>query len=197
MAWITKNSATIQIPRREDPYLTGEMKSEFERDILPRYATKQAALLPVLHEVQHHEGWLPFQALEEVAAFLDLTPAEVLDTASFYEEFYLEPVGRYTIGVCQSIACEALGHERIVDHVRRKLGIEPNETTDDGLFTLRCMECLGACDTAPCALVNEDRHDLLTIESIDELIDSIRERETPGSSSNEAGTEVASVASEA
>jgi len=177
MAWITKNSATLTVERRDEPYLTEAMKADLMRRILPRYETKMAALLPVLHEVQHHAGWLPDQALVEVASFLELTPAEVLDTASFYEEFFFHPVGKYVIGVCQSIACEACGHEAIVDHLRARLGIEPHETTPDGLFTLRCMECLGACDTAPCALVNEDRHDLLTIKQIDALIDEIRSRQ--------------------
>lgn len=177
MAWITKNSATMEIERRDEPYLTHAMREDLTKRILPRYETKMAALLPVLHEVQHHVGYLPHQALLEVAEFLDLAPAQVLDTASFYEEFFFNPVGKYIIGVCQSIACEACGHEKLVDYLRVKLGIEPHETTPDGLFTLRCMECLGACDTAPCALLNDERHDLLTIEQIDRLIDEIRRRE--------------------
>lgn len=178
MAWITKNSATMEIERRDEPYLTQTMRDDLAKRILPRYETKMAALLPVLHEVQHHAGYLPHQALLEVADFLDLAPAQVLDTASFYEEFFFHPVGKYIIGVCQSISCEACGHQAIVDHLRDKLGIEPHETTSDGLFTLRCMECLGACDTAPCALVNEERRDLLTIGQIDALIDEIRRRES-------------------
>ncbi|MCC6906779.1 MAG: NADH-quinone oxidoreductase subunit NuoE [Phycisphaerales bacterium] len=178
MAWITKNSATMTIERREQPYLTEEIKADLTRRVLPRYETKMAALLPVLHEVQHHAGYLPHQALLEVADFLELTPAQVLDTASFYEEFFFTPVGKYIIGVCQSIACEACGHQEIVDYLRGKLGIEPHETTSDGLFTLRCMECLGACDTAPCALVNEERHDLITIEQMGSMIDEIRARES-------------------
>ncbi len=177
MAWITKNSATMTIERREQPCLTDEMKADMSKRLLPRYETKMGALLPVLHEVQEHVGYLPHQALQEVAEFLELTPAEVLDTASFYEEYHFSPVGKYVIGVCQSIACEACGHQPIVDHLRKKLGIEPHETTSDGLFTLLCMECLGSCDTAPCALVNEDRHDLISIEQMDQMIDEIRARE--------------------
>jgi NADH-quinone oxidoreductase subunit E len=78
-----------------------------------------------------------------------------------------------------------LGHERIVDHLRSRLGIEPGETTPDGLFTLRCMECLGACDTAPCALVNDRRHDNLTIEQMDGVIDEIRGSGVGGRGSGE------------
>lgn len=186
MAWITKNSANTKIPRRDEPYLSGSIRARLERDVLPKYPTKHAALLPVLHELQHHVGWLPYQCLMEVAAFLDLKPADVLDTASFYDEFHLEPLGRHIIGVCQSISCEACGHETLLDFLRAKLDIEPGETTADGLFTVRCMECLGACDGAPCGLVNEDRHDLLTPDALDHMIDEIREIESRASDSASA-----------
>jgi NADH-quinone oxidoreductase subunit E len=171
MAWITKNSAGMQIPKRDKPYMSEALKAQLTAEYLPRYEDTKGALLPVLHAVQHDVGYLPLQALMEVAAFLNLKPADVLDTATFYEEFHLEPVGKYIIGVCQSIACELGGHEPIVDRVRQRLGIEPGETTPDGHITLLCMECLGACDTAPCGLFNEERYDNLTIESIDALLD--------------------------
>lgn len=177
MAWITKNSATMEIPRRDDPYLTDGMKKRYTKDILPKYPTKHAALLPVLHDLQHHVGWLPYQGLIEIAEFLELKPSDVLDTASFYDEFHLEPVGRHIIGVCQSISCEACGHETLISFLREKLGVEPGETTEDGLFTVRCMECLGSCDTAPCGLVDEDRHDLLTPDDLGRVIDEIRAKE--------------------
>lgn len=173
MAWIVKPSATAKFPVRSEPYLTAEMKARFEKDILPRYETKHGALMPILHEVQHVYHHIPYQAMVEIATFLSLTPGDVLDTVSFYEEFHTEKVGKYVIGVCQSIACEVCGHQAILDHVREKLGIEPHETTDDGKFTLLALECLGACEGAPCALVNDDRHDNLTISSLDKIIDSL------------------------
>lgn len=174
MAWITKNSATTQIPMRDEPYLTEETRARYEAEIVPRYEIRTGALLPILHDVQHCVGWLPPQALAEVAGFLGLTPAQVLDTASFYDEFHLKPVGRHIIGVCQSISCEVCGHMPILDHLSRKLGIEPGQTTRDGHITLRAMECLGACDTAPCALVDQDRYDNLTIADIDQIIDGLQ-----------------------
>jgi NADH-quinone oxidoreductase subunit E len=174
MAWITKNSATMTIPRRDEPYLTDDIKSTIRDTIIPRYESNMGAILPALHEVQHHVGYLPYQALIEIAEFLDVPPQIILDTASFYDEFFLEPVGRYLIGICQSISCEACGHAKLIDHVRARLGIESGETTDDGLFTFRTMECLGSCDTAPCALFNEHRKDHLTVEQIDAFIDQIR-----------------------
>jgi NADH-quinone oxidoreductase subunit E len=92
---------------------------------------------------------------------------------SFYEEFRAEPVGKYVIAVCQSLACEICGHQTILDHLRQKLDIEPHETTDDGRFTLLALECLGSCDTAPVALVGDELHENLTIERIDEIMDEL------------------------
>ena len=164
----------MQIDRREEPYVSEADCDRYTTEILPRYAEKKAALLPILHDVQERHGWLPYQALMEIAGFLGISAAEVLDTASFYDEFRLRPMGRYIIGICQSIACEVCGHERILEHMTRKLGIDVGETTEDGLFTVRAMECLGACDTAPCALLNTHRHDCLTIEAIDAMIEECR-----------------------
>ena len=87
MAWIVKDSARMQIERRAEPYVTAAMKSHFEKEILPRYATKQAALLPLMHEIQHEHGWIPPQAIEEAGEFLGLSAAEVYDCVTFYEEF--------------------------------------------------------------------------------------------------------------
>lgn len=175
MAWIVKPSATMEVERRAEPYLSDAMKQQFEREILPRYETKLGALTPILHAVQHTYGYLPAQAQDEIATFLEITAAEVLDCVSFYEEFHEHPVGTYVIGVCQSIACEVCGHQAILDHLRQKYDIEPHETTTDGRFTLLAMECLGSCDTAPVALVNEELHEGLTIEKLDEVLDGLAE----------------------
>ncbi len=171
MSWITKPSATTKIDRRSEPYLTAAMKSQYEQTIFPRYETRMGCLMPILHDVQHHYGFIPYQAMIEIATFLGIKPADVLDTVSFYEEFRPEPVGKCVIGICQSIACEVCGHQALVDHVRERLGIEPHETTTDGKFTLLTMECLGSCDTAPVALFNETLHEKLSIDAIDRLID--------------------------
>jgi len=173
MTWTIKPSATAKIPKRDEPYLTAEMRARFESEVIPRYEQKRGALMPILHEVQHRYGYIPYQAMIEIAPLLEISPGDVLDTASFYEEYHIEPVGKYVVAVCQSIACEVCGHQTILDHLRDKLGIEPHETTDDGKFTLLALECLGACDGAPCALVNDDRFDNLTIERIDEILDGL------------------------
>jgi NADH:ubiquinone oxidoreductase subunit E len=172
MAWITKNSGTMQTPKRAEPYLTAEIRQRLTAEVLPRYETKRGALLSTLHEVQHRWGWLPWQALEEVAAFLELTPAEVWDCASFYEEFWLQPKGNTVVAVCRSIACEVCDHKKITDACRAKLGIEVGETTDDGRFTLVELECLGLCEGAPACLVNETMVMGATPESIVKAIDA-------------------------
>lgn len=170
MAWYVKPSATTTITTRPEPYLTDAAKARYEGELVPRYEKRQGALLPILHDIQHEHRCIPHQAMVEIAAFLEIHPGEVLDTVSFYEEFTIDPTGTYVIAVCQSIACEVCGHQALVDHLRQKLDIEPHETTDDGRFTLLTLECLGACEGAPCALINDDRHDNLTIESLDELL---------------------------
>lgn len=179
MAWITKNSAGMKVARQDEPYLTEAMKADLKARMLPRYETRLAALLPCLHAVQHEHGWIPAQAMLEIAEFLGIKPSEVIDTASFYEEYWLKPKGKYLIQICRSIACEFCGQQEITDAVREKLGIDVGETTDDGLFTLIELECLGSCDTAPVALVNEHLHERLTRQEILRVIDEVREGRRP------------------
>ncbi len=173
MAWNVKPSATTQIQQPSKPYLTKKMRDGYAAEILPRYEKKQGALMPILNDVQHRYRCIPPAAMVEIARFLEIAPADVLDTVSFYEEYTTEPTGEFVIAVCQSIACELCEHGVILDHLRRKLDVEPHETTDDGRFTLLTLECLGSCDTAPVALVNEILHENLTIEKIDEIIDGL------------------------
>jgi len=175
VAWKVKPSATTKIPTRDEPYLSDAMKARFAEEIVPRYEQKRGALMPILHEVQHEYGHIPYQAMVEIAAFLDIAPGDVLDTVTFYEEYSTEPLGKYVIAVCQSVACEVCGHQAILDHLREKLDIEPHETTEDGRFTLLTLECLGACDGAPVALINDDLHVNLTIEKIDQFLDALPE----------------------
>jgi len=174
MAWITKNSASTRIEHRDQPYLTPAMKQDLRSRVLPRYEQSKGALLASLHAVQHEYGWVPHQAMLEIAEFLAIAPAEVIDCASFYEEYWLRPKGKHLISICRSIACEFCGHEKITQAVKDKLGIDVGETTPDGLFTLIELECLGSCDTAPVALVDEHLHELLTPEAVLRAIDEVR-----------------------
>ena len=170
MAWITENRRTATVDRRPEPYLTDELKAELTSKYFPRYPTKRAVLLPALHAIQHKYNWIPPQALEEVAAFLELAPAEVLDTATFYEEYWLKPKGQYLLQVCRSLSCEICGSNELTSHLKNKLAIELGETTEDGRFTLVELECLGACGTAPVMLVNDVLHEELTVAKLDRII---------------------------
>ena len=170
MAWITENRRTETVERRPEPYLTDDMKIDLATRYFPRYPTKRAVLLPALHTIQHTYGWIPVQAMEEVGAFLELQPAEVMDTASFYEEYWLRPKGQYLLQVCRSLSCEICGSRQITEHLQRKLELELGETTADGRFTLIELECLGSCGTAPAILVNDVLHEDVTVETVDELI---------------------------
>ena len=173
MAWITKDSAGTKIERRAEPYLTDAMKKDLTDKVLPRYAQKQGALLPVLHTIQHAHGWIPAQAMMEIAEFLGLKPADVIDTASFYEEYWLKPKGKHLVQVCRSIACEFCGQKEITDACKAKLGIDVGETTDDGNFTLIELECLGSCGTAPAALIDEKLFENLRPEEVAKLLDDV------------------------
>ncbi|MEM9251513.1 MAG: NADH-quinone oxidoreductase subunit NuoE [Planctomycetota bacterium] len=166
MAWITKDSANTQIDRRDEPYLSDAFKKSFDEKYAHRYPDRRALSLPILHAIQHEYNYLPYQALEEAADFLGIGVSDLLDTATFYEEYFLEPKGKYTVWVCQSVSCEIMGEGNVTQAISDKLGIQPGETTADGKFTLMKVECLGACGGAPCALINEDLAEDLTPENV-------------------------------
>lgn len=173
MAWLTENRRTATIERRGEPYLTDEIKRSLEAKYFHRFPTKRAALLPVLHAIQHEYNWIPMQALEEAAEFLGMAPAEVLDTATFYEEYWLKPKGQFLIQVCRSLSCEICDSKKLTEYCQQRLGVELGETTSDGRFTLVELECLGACGTAPVALVNDVLHEELTVEKLKAIIDAL------------------------
>ena len=184
MSWKPKPSASLDPAAldslaHEDtghtgPWCTESMKSSWRETILPKYPTTHGALMPILHELQDQYRCIPFQAMVEIATFLEIPPSEVLDTVSFYEEFHSEPVGRCVVGICQSIACEVCGHAALERQLRSKLDLEPHETDDEGRFTLLQLECLGSCDTAPVALFNDELLENLTMEQVDSVIDELR-----------------------
>src|SRR4051812_16737827 len=174
MAWIVEDRRNVAV-EKAGPYLTDDMKIDIANKYFPRYPNKRACLLPVLHAVQHAHGWIPVAAMEEIAGFLGMSPAEVMDTATFYEEYWLRPKGKYLIQVCRSLACEICASKQLTSQVQKKLGLEIGETTADGRFTLVELECLGSCGTAPAALVNEVLFENLTPAKLDEVLDSLPE----------------------
>ena len=172
MAWIAEDRRHERLSAGQ-PLLTDELKAHLADTYFPRYPTKRACLLPALHIVQHEYGHIDPAALQEIGDFLEISPAEVLDTATFYEEYWLRPKGKYLVQICRSLACEITGSDTIVAGLVDKLGIEPGETTDDGRFTLVELECLGSCGTAPVALLNDVLHETISLESISEMIDKL------------------------
>ncbi len=152
-----------------------EMLQTFDQ-IVARYPVKRSALIPILHEVQHRLGYLTQEAMVEVARYLDLHPVEVAETASFYDLLNLRPVGKYQILFCHNLSCTLLGAERILAHLQKTLGITAGETTPDGLFTLKRMECLASCGTAPAMQVNGEFYENLTEARVDEILDGLRRR---------------------
>jgi NADH-quinone oxidoreductase subunit E len=144
------------------------------RDYFPRYPSRRAVVLPALHLVNERLGYVPHAAVVEIAGLLELAPAEVQDTLSFYGFFKQDrPQGRTRIWVCRSISCAACGGESLLEYLCEKLGIRPGETTPDGRVSLEYAECLGACDYAPAMLAGETLYKSLTKEKIDEFVKSL------------------------
>jgi NADH-quinone oxidoreductase subunit E len=173
MAWTTLNRLQQYQPTRAEPYITEAMRREIVEKYFPRYPRKQAALLPLFHLLMHAYGFIAPQAMDEAATLLEITPAQVQDAASFYEEFRFEPSGKYVVQVCRSIACEICGHQQILDRIKAVFGIENFETTPDNLLTLLEVECLGLCERAPAALINGKPHGPLTPDGFVETLKNL------------------------
>jgi NADH-quinone oxidoreductase subunit E len=150
--------------------LTAEMIDAI-RAFIPRYPSKQAVTLPALHIVNERLRYVPLQAVVEIAELLDLAPAQVQDTLSFYGYFKQDkPHGRCRLWVCRSISCALRGADELLDHLSHTLHVRPGETTPDGRITLEFAECLGACEHAPCVLANNDLHKSVSQTQADELV---------------------------
>jgi NADH-quinone oxidoreductase subunit E len=143
-------------------------------EIVARYPERQAAMLPVLWVVQGEKGWIPADAMEWVARKLECTPATVQSVVRFYTMFDDRPVGKYKLQVCRTLSCELMGARRIIDHLRERLGVEPGQTTEDGLFTLQEVECLASCGTGPMLQCNLKFYENLTLERVDALLEELR-----------------------
>jgi NADH-quinone oxidoreductase subunit E len=141
--------------------------------IIKRYpeGREKSALIPILHIAQaEFDGWLSPATMDYVASILNIQPIEVYEVASFYSMFNLNPVGKCLIEVCRTSSCWLMGAEDVVRHIEKKLNIHVGETTADGQFTLKTVECLGSCGTAPMMQVGHEYHENLTLEKVDELL---------------------------
>src|SRR5687768_16012074 len=160
-----------------------EQKLKEVDQIVARYpAGKQkSALLPVLHMAQQEfGGWLDVPVMDYVAGLLKLEPIEVYEVATFYSMYNLKPVGKYMFEVCQTGPCMLNGSDDIVQYIYDKLGIRPGETTTDGMFTLKCVECLGACGYAPMMQMGDTFREHLTKEKVDAIISECRNNAAKG-----------------
>jgi NADH-quinone oxidoreductase subunit E len=144
------------------------------QEIIDRYPRPKSALIPLLHLAQEQDGHLTDEAMAHIGELVGVTSAEVLGTASFYEMFKMEPVGRYMVNICTNIACQLLGGEELLEHAEQRLGVRPGQTTADGLFTVEDVECIAACTEAPCLQVNYRYFYKLSNDDADALIEDLR-----------------------
>lgn len=158
-----------------DPILTAEIVAEIQSHF-DQYPSRQAVTLPALHIVQEHLRHVPLQAVVEIAELLDLKPADVQDTLTFYGFFkQQQPHGETRAWVCRSISCALLGADQIREHLCTQTGLQPGETTPDGKLTVEFAECLGACDFAPCMLAGKTLYKNLTTEQVDQFLESLEQ----------------------
>src|SRR4051812_35170781 len=154
-----------------------EEKINKANEIIARYpqGKQKSALLPLLHLAQEeNNGWLSAEAMDYVAELLQLKPIEVYEVATFYSMYNLKPVGKYIFEVCQTGPCMLNGSDSIIAYIKEKLGIEGGQTTADGMFTLKTVECLGACGYAPMMQMGKFYKEHLTKEKVDGIVEECR-----------------------
>jgi NADH-quinone oxidoreductase E subunit len=150
-----------------------ETMKEFEATVA-RYPKKEAAMLPVLYLAQREFGHLGPEAIEYVAKLMGQAPARVCGVVSFYTMYNMKPIGRHHIQICRTLPCALGGAEKVTAFIKKKLGIEPGQTTPDGRFTLSEVECLASCGTAPMMQINDDYYENLTVAKINEILDRLK-----------------------
>jgi len=144
------------------------------KEIIGRFPRPKSAVIPLLHLAQEQDGYVTRDAMSHIAELVNVTTSEVYGTATFYEMFKFEPIGKYCVNVCTNIACQLVGGWELLEHAEEKLGIKAGSTTDDGLFTIEDVECIAACTEAPAIQVNYRYRYKVTAENLDQLIDDLR-----------------------
>ena len=151
--------------------------------IMARYPEQRSAVLPLMYLAQEEYGYMSKEAMRDVASLLDMDPTEVLSLAGFYTLFYEEPVGKYVLEICNDLPCALRGADELVEKACHKLGISLGGTTEDGMFTVKTVMCLAACDKAPMLQVNLKYEENLDEEKFDALITRLREEAERGEAS--------------
>lgn len=149
------------------------------REIIARYPKPRSAMIPLLHLAQEQDGYVPQDAMEQVAELVGVSAAEVLGTLSFYEMFKQVEPGRYQVNICHGISCFLCGAGELLSHAEEKLGIKSGGTTQDGMFSLEAVECIAACTEAPALQVNYRYSHKATSETFDDLVDALATGERP------------------
>jgi len=156
--------------------MTNDLRVRIQRLQEP-YPQSRSAVMDALRLVQaEHGGWLPPEAIREVADALDVTPAFCHSIASFYDMYHLEPVGKHMVEVCTNLSCALAGAQGVLDAFASELGVRPGETTENGEVTLRAIECAGGCGRAPVVVVDHVYHEPLRPEDVPALVEELRER---------------------
>ncbi len=146
------------------------------KPVLDKYSNVKGSLITILQNAQEIYGYLPTEVIYEVASATGNTPAKVMGVATFYTQFRFKPVGKYLIMLCQGTACHVNGSEMIAQTIKEELGISDGETTDDGLFTLSCVACLGCCSLSPVMMINDETYGSLTPKKVREIIAELKSR---------------------
>ena len=144
------------------------------RDVVAQYPSPRSATLPALRLAQQRYGWLPPDALREVADALDVTPAYCHAVASFYDMFHLEPVGRHLVEVCTNLSCALVGAQQVLEAFERELGVHAGETTEDGSVTLRTVECAGGCGWGTVVAVDHRYHEPVRPDDVPAIVEEVR-----------------------
>lgn len=168
-----KLNLNVKIPENN----FGDEKFEELRDYIKSLDTIDGALISILHKAQQIFSYLPQEVQLFVARTLDMPAAEVYGVVSFYSYFTTKPVGKYTISVCMGTACFVRGADKVIERISERLNIKADETSTDGLFTLKSVRCIGACGLAPVVTVGEKVYGRVTVEEMDEILDSYINKE--------------------
>ena len=143
-------------------------------ELLGRYPSRRAALLPALWLCQERYGWISAGVIEALAARLGESPAYVEGVVTFYTMYHTQPPARFVVQACETLSCAVCGGKELIHHLEQRLGIRPGERTADGVFQLVGVQCLGACGSAPVIQVNDDYYENLTVAKLDALLDELR-----------------------
>ena len=160
------------------PAFNGTKEQEKQlMDVIAKHKESRGALIPVLHEAQEIYGYLPIEVQTMIAEGLGLSLAEVYGVVTFYAQFSLYPKGKYKIAVCLGTACYVKGAQQIVDKFSEILGIKPGETTEDGLFTIDALRCIGACAIAPAVTINGKVYPHVEVSEVQGIVDEYKAKE--------------------